>query len=129
MSNWTAEEQAEHRQQWIVALRSGNYKQGKGALRNSNEYCCLGVACDISSLGEWGDDREFSKQYIVSNNRPNAGNLPVTVMDWLGLCTQDGTIDSDNTLATMNDRGGKNFEDIANLIEQGKVPVQGQFDG
>lgn len=32
---------------WLKALRSGEYKQGKLALRIKNKYCCLGVLCDI----------------------------------------------------------------------------------
>lgn len=34
---------------WVAALRSGEYKQGRGQLRNhNNEYCCLGVACIVT---------------------------------------------------------------------------------
>jgi hypothetical protein len=36
---------------WVAALRSGEYKQGKGALRLNNKFCCLGVLCDL-----YGDD-------------------------------------------------------------------------
>lgn len=34
-------------QQWINALRSGEYKQGSGGLQSEEGYCCLGVACDL----------------------------------------------------------------------------------
>lgn len=35
-------------EQWLQALESGNYKQGKRKLRSiGDEYCCLGVACDL----------------------------------------------------------------------------------
>lgn len=34
-------------EKWVVALRSGEYKQGQCALQNTIGYCCLGVACDI----------------------------------------------------------------------------------
>jgi hypothetical protein len=37
---------------WIKALRSGEYKQGKGVLRSGTgkdaSYCCLGVLCDVA---------------------------------------------------------------------------------
>ena len=37
--------------QWLEALRSGEYKQGREYLRQSNKdtvlYCCLGVLCDL----------------------------------------------------------------------------------
>lgn len=32
---------------WVEALRSGRYKQGRGVLRQGNEFCCLGVLADI----------------------------------------------------------------------------------
>src|SRR3990167_9242979 len=37
---------------WIAALRSGKYKQGKGALHQVDrsryhKYCCLGVLCEV----------------------------------------------------------------------------------
>lgn len=33
---------------WLKALRSGDYPQGTGQLRNSDdEFCCLGVLCDV----------------------------------------------------------------------------------
>lgn len=41
---------------WIEALESGEYKQGYGVLRDSEDtshFCCLGVACDISGVGTW----------------------------------------------------------------------------
>ena len=58
MADYTKDEQAEHREMWTSALRSGYYKQTTGALQRRDyggreAYCCLGVACDISELGEW----------------------------------------------------------------------------
>lgn len=41
-------------QEWIDALRSGDYEQGRIAMRSAaNRYCCLGVACDVSEVGVW----------------------------------------------------------------------------
>jgi hypothetical protein len=42
---------------WLAALRSGKYKQAKGALllkdaEGNKSYCCLGVACDIQGIEE-----------------------------------------------------------------------------
>lgn len=40
----------EIKKRWVAALRSGDYKQGTGALRNAdNKFCCLGVLCDLHS--------------------------------------------------------------------------------
>lgn len=35
---------------WVAALRSGEYKQGREVLRNGDQFCCLGVLCDIIGL-------------------------------------------------------------------------------
>lgn len=36
---------------WADALRSGDYKQGIGRLRNEhNHFCCLGVLCNLHAI-------------------------------------------------------------------------------
>lgn len=46
-------------EEWVKALRSGDYQQGKSNLCREDqisgecEYCCLGVACDILTVNEW----------------------------------------------------------------------------
>lgn len=41
----------EMKEKWVEALRSGEYNQGKGRLRQANQYgsyyCCLGVLRDL----------------------------------------------------------------------------------
>lgn len=45
---------ADIRQQWVDALRSGKYEQGRRLLRDANgNYCCLGVLCDIFPSVVW----------------------------------------------------------------------------
>lgn len=40
---------------WIEALRSGNYQQGRGTLKDEEgRFCCLGVLCDVMG-GKWND--------------------------------------------------------------------------
>ena len=39
---------------WINNLRSGNYRQARGQLRSpQDEFCCLGVLCDLTEPGAW----------------------------------------------------------------------------
>jgi hypothetical protein len=42
----------EIKEQWVTALRSGEYRQGKGALKRKDDegfqYCCLGVLCELA---------------------------------------------------------------------------------
>ena len=115
---YTPEEQKENRKKWVDALRLGEYKQAKQALKTDEGYCCLGVACDISGLGEWQDIH-----YAVMNSngvlKRSAVGLPVPVMSSLGLSFQDGSWGFDDkvqSLSKLNDQGAT-FEEIANIIE------------
>lgn len=40
----------EFKAKWVAALRSGEYRQGKGWLHNNGTYCCLGVACKVVGI-------------------------------------------------------------------------------
>ena len=44
--------QIEKVENWLAALRSGKYKQGKIMLydRNNDTYCCLGILCRTNNL-------------------------------------------------------------------------------
>jgi hypothetical protein len=39
---------------WVAALRSGEYLQGTSTLRIGDQFCCLGVLCDIYSAERGG---------------------------------------------------------------------------
>jgi hypothetical protein len=92
--------------QWCEALRSGKYKQGKGALRCGDSFCCLGVLCDIGNLPDW---RERC-------------TLPKHIREWSGMQSKDGTYRYDHnhtaTLAWLNDEESKTFAEIADIIEK-----------
>ena len=58
---WTDEEQAAHRKILCEALRSGYYNQATSFLRVRDDFCCLGVACDLvfkqrPGFGKWMGD-------------------------------------------------------------------------
>lgn len=65
--------------QWVAALRSGRYEQGRGQLLLDGKFCCLGVLCDISGLGRWQDGH-----YMVGDGKYNT-LPPVAVTDWAEL--------------------------------------------
>lgn len=51
---------------WITALRSGEYRQGRGSLREHDAYCCLGVLCDLhakETIYENHHDRSYCGGY------------------------------------------------------------------
>ena len=109
----------ENIRKWVEALRSGKYEQNTGSLRNADTggFCCLGVACDISGIGEWEttpDDERVA--YLVSPDaRLERGYLPQPVVDWLGVEGRCPAVDG-AALTTLNDNETP-FAVIANLIE------------
>lgn len=99
---------------WIKALRSGKYKQGKGYLRtNKNEFCCLGVLCDLAAK-DGGEQWEYG--YLRYIYRYNAAHLPENIKKYLSLSNHDL-----QNLMEMNDVGDS-FEVIANYIEECIIP-------
>lgn len=100
----------------VEALRSGDYKQGQGLLRpREDQFCCLGVACDISGLGEW-QKSYVGSVYVYVTATGSGLVLPKEVMEWLGWATNEGYIDEETSLAALNDHGDS-FEAIADVIE------------
>ena len=110
----------ENAKRWVEALRSGEYDQANGALRNGDGFCCLGVACDLArvELGtEWEESDDGAARLAGSSS---FGYLPVGVQRWLGLASNDGSFwpggGGTETLASLND-DGKTFSEIAAVIE------------
>lgn len=99
---------------WVKALRSGKYTQARNSLRaDSVSYCCLGVLCDISKVGQW----EVAGFYHCEESR-EYGVLPEAVQKYAGIRHQNGThAVSKKTLTSMNDLG-KSFKYIAAYIEK-----------
>lgn len=95
---------------WLKALRSGEYKQGIGALYHkiSNTYCCIGVFAICNNIEIDSNGIEM----IDSNNR----NLPINI-SYKPLTDQIGQ-EQVNTLWSMNDKHpSKSFLEIADYIE------------
>lgn len=110
---WTPEEQKAHRKLWVEALRSGKYQQTRRALRDGfGGYCCLGVACKISGLGDFD-----GSSFILRDGGRHDETLPPAVMRWLGLRTSVGEYAGGAELVVDNDDLDKTFSDIADIIE------------
>lgn len=114
----------ENIQKWVDALRSGKYGQVRYVLKGAKGgYCCLGVACDISGLGEWGEATPYNDgiQYNFSGTtgrQRTLTQLPSPVVDWLGVNFNVWKPkDYDQTLADLNDIARLSFNVIADLIE------------
>lgn len=110
------------------ALESGKYVQGRLSLRNhDNGHCCLGVACDISGLGEWqiGEDSHLFDYVITDNGEPHASRYVLTnpLRKWLGI-TENGdftTVDGrELRLVDLNDNFVP-FAEIAKILRDESV--------
>lgn len=93
---------------WIAALRSRKYKQGKFCLRRGRatefSYCCLGVLADLC-----GDVTNMALAFPYDESGIPIGN-------YHGLNRR-----SMEKLGELNDFSGADFNEIADLIEKGKV--------
>jgi len=102
-------------EKWVKALRSGDYKQGKGALHSEGKFCCLGVLCELSPIE--GKIRKYDNTYIYDGRY---GVLPGSVLEWSGVTCSNGETrghgNNDTSLIHLNDTGNT-FEQIADLIE------------
>ena len=127
----------EFMQEWVVALRSGEYEQGRGQLAVVNDdgkvaYCCLGVACELAAqkglinrvkgvdmIGYKTDDMEWSE---TSGLPPRVTELMDGKVDGSGHFPggKEGSLDGTHarSLIGMNDSDKNSFEEIADKIEQ-----------
>ena len=105
----------EIKDKWVDALRSGDYVQGRGQLRNpKNEFCCLGVLCNLHAI----ENPDFAATQINETTYGGQGLvLPKIVEDWAGM-----PYDHDHKeVVEMNDGTNRHhctFEEIADYIEE-----------
>lgn len=120
---------------WVAALRSGYYEQTKSVLTvgDGKTFCCLGVLCDISGVGQWEnvserdpeDDDSSTPRYMDAVEH-DAEIPPALVCDWAGF--PGGTFHSDRVptvdiggkvlpLHEHNDEGAT-FAQLADAIEE-----------
>lgn len=124
-------------QHLIAALRSGQYSQMIGRLRRNDEFCCLGVACDVMrreiGKGEWvaARDERFGRSadrnfVITYSDHMDEGeiDMAIPVGKWFGLRYGFGNFeicDADGHFMTMasglNDEAGLTFAQIADVLE------------
>lgn len=94
-------------EQWVEALRSGEYQQTRGRMRATDEsgarsYCCLGVLCEVL------------REEITTIAFPSP-----EIQEMAGMRTKEGHIPSkDFSLSWLNDEGRLSFSEIADVIEK-----------
>jgi hypothetical protein len=103
---------------WTAKLRSGDYLQGKGALRKRGEerdlFCCLGVLCEIA-VEDGEVVRSETPEVIGWNYRyaEEGALLPIELEGWSGIASYDDR----RKLMDLNDSKGKTFAEIADWID------------
>lgn len=104
----------EQKAKWLEALRSGRYKQGRGALSGIGGFCCLGVFCDVVDSAGWRPAVLGAMAWTTGSGyltTPSTTFIPRELAyPGLGALVQ-------SRLAEMNDNGAS-FEEIANWIEK-----------
>jgi hypothetical protein len=120
--------------EWIAALRSGKYKQGRQLLCKNEHFCCLGVLADISGVPKVKSRNDPQQEHthetyvfeLSGSIAPSYSMIPVplwpTFLEDLDLSMmvpvpdQYGCDTLHNRLVKMND-DGFSFNEIANYIE------------
>ena len=95
---------------WVKALRSGEYRQGIGQLRDRNDqFCCMGVLCNIHAY----DHPKIAARQITREGYMGVNGMPPSqVRDWASMRGN-----SLETLAELNDTSKWSFKKIADYIE------------
>jgi hypothetical protein len=106
----------DRRDQWIAALLSGDYQQGKAYLHRGDKWCCLGVLSDLAvGAGVIPPPTEDDGIYTYGANC-DTDLLPSEVSEWAQV-DKAGNYGATGCLANDNDRGAT-FEEIAELIRE-----------
>lgn len=117
----------ELKEKWVAALRSGKYKQGRMVLRDgNNNYCCLGVLCDLIDNTKWKYENEVcfhdgTNRQVYSYDKQTAFLSEEIQLKYLD--TDKNRIEDYHKydllweLANMNDQN-QTFNQIANYIEK-----------
>jgi hypothetical protein len=108
------------KRQWVTALRSGEYAQTRGNLRDQNGFCALGVLCDVyASQGggprdwHWGGwDSKNSCFPFEGQGLRRRVTVPKPVLDEICLSRS-----SRHFVTALNDGGRIPFTEIADWIE------------
>lgn len=105
--------------EWVAALRSGDYKQGKHTMYNQEykRFCCLGVLEHVCMGGRVETSFDPSDEFLRHAPYVNAYlALPTgKFYDEYNICLRETGIEQ--RLINMND-SGMSFADIADYIEQ-----------
>lgn len=139
MTEYTPEETARHRDEWVAELRSGRYGQTTRVLKNEQGHCCLGVAGELCAktglVATWVDHDSW--HFGTPGGNSSYTTLTPAMSRWLGLADDIGSLlegvtygsDDDGdprhaySLTELNDYAGYTFDQIADVIESGNLKL------
>jgi len=100
---------------WTHDLLSGDYTQGKSALQNKENYCCLGVACISLQKRKLIPINSLNFHYLNSSLRGTGLESQETVFKKLNLINHCGINENitNNSLTSLNDKENWSFKGIA----------------
>lgn len=104
---------AELKQRWIAALRSGDFEQGYNCLSKGNKFCCLGVLADIEGVPHKDSDEDGEYIWNFGEKAVSTIYLGEVWADERGLCINDV-----EALIELNDKDKMSFLGIADWIEK-----------
>lgn len=112
------------KERWLTALRSGDYKQGEGVLRNHDYdpvtgkpipgkevYCCLGVLCDIVWPESWHKAEAANYDHPMWDHDEGIEMPSDDLLAKVGLSEETA-----QRLANFNDKDHWTFAQIADWI-------------
>ena len=110
---------AEIKKQWVTALRSDKYEQGRGFLRKIDCFCAQGVLCDLYAQA---NNIDWKMKFGTSGRYSIVGMwdlIPNEVEKWAGLQEITNRMAKlQDKVVQMNDFHGYSFYEIADYIEQ-----------
>jgi hypothetical protein len=108
----------ELKDKWVKALRSGEYKQGRGTMKESrlfrkSRFCCLGVLCDVAGAQY---NKRNGYKHDVFGEKQLVATVHILTPDGRHAFGLEGA--KVDTLVFMNDKLKLDFNEIANYIEK-----------
>lgn len=104
------------KEMWIEALESGKYKQGYGQLEKDNQFCCLGVLCQVAIQNGVKIERKIDDLTGNMVYDKNDSILPNVVANWANI---DNAPYIDGACAwNLNDSDKLTFAEIAKRLRE-----------